>query len=251
MHLPDPVFPPLLTGHGVNAPERPFDVARSEAAAGRMGAGDFVWARDTRRLDCAIVLEPEVGRARAGEMLITAMVALGDAAGALAPPEVGVFYRWPQTIDVNGAIAGKADLAVSPRTGPDGAPDWLVVGIQLAIGATGLDPDPGYDLDHTTLWEEGCADIDRTVLIESFSRHFLAWIDTWEVEGFGPAHEIWLGRNRQGGETVTIETPTGPVTGTFVGLDETGGLLLRTDTGVAAIGILDALAPHETVVADG
>lgn len=242
MHLPEPTFPPLLTGHGVSAPDRPFDVAVRRANEGRLTAGDLVWARDTDRLDCAIVLEPDVAGDQAAEMLFLTMVALGDAVGALAPPEVGVYYRWPGGIDVNGANAGRARLSIAQSPASDDPPPWMVVGLTLAIRATDRRTEPGESADRTTLHEEGCAEIDRTQLLESVSRHFLAWVDTWETEGFGSVHETWLGRCRDVGETVTVETRQGNVTGAFVGLDDHGNLLLRTETGVESVKTLDALS---------
>ncbi len=248
MHLPDPTFPPLLTGHGVSAPNRPFDVAVRQADEGRLTAGDLVWARDTDRLDYAIVLEPDVVGDQAAEMLFLTMVALGDAVGALAPPEVGVYYRWPGGIDVNGANAGRARIAIAPSQASNAPPPWMVVGLTLAIRSTDRRTEPGQIADRTTLYEEGCAEIDRTQLLESVSRHFLAWVDTWETEGFASVHETWLGRCRDVGETVTVETKQGVVTGTFVGLDDRGNLLLRTETGVESIMTLDAM-PAETDMA--
>ena len=40
------------------------------------------------------------------------MVAFGDAFGAIGPPEVGVFYRWPMGFVVNAALVGRARAAL-------------------------------------------------------------------------------------------------------------------------------------------
>lgn len=219
-------------------------VALGGAAKGELGAGDLVWARDTSRLDCAVVLEPEVERDACPEMLFLTMVALGDAIGALAPPEVAVRYRWPQVVTVNGAVAGRAFLVMSDETHDDGAPRFLVAGAEIAIRHERDVADPGNAPDKTTLFEEGCAEMDRTALIESFSRHFLAWIDTWEADGFGPIHDMWLGRAEPGGpdEEMTVAIGSGPIRGRFVGLDDHGNLLLRRDDGIAVVDTMDALA---------
>lgn len=253
MHLPDPVFPPLLAGHAVKAPALPFQAACEGAQAGRLDAGDIVWARDTGRLDCAIVLEPDVDRDTAAEMLFVAQVALGDAIGAVAPPEIAVRYRWPDVITVNGAMAGAARLAMAGESDPDGAPRWLVVGVDVAIRRASFTLDPGADADRTTLWDEGCTELDRTGLLESFCRHFLSWIDGWGTDGFAPAHAIYLGRleNAGDGAELTVETPSGRVAGAFVGLDEHANLLFRTGAGVAMVRAVDALARRPIAVAGG
>jgi biotin-(acetyl-CoA carboxylase) ligase len=235
VHLPEPTFPPLLTGHPVKHPARAFAEAVKGARAGSLGAGDVVWSRNVNRLDCAIVLEPEVRRERALEMLYVAMVAFGDAFGAVAPPEVAVTYRWPQTILVNGAFVGDTPVAMADDTGADGAPAWLVVGADIALRDDSRKHEPGHDPGKTTLYDEGCGEITRTSLLESFCRHFLAWVHTWEQEGFASTHRIWLGRAHDREREVTIDCAGESLSGTFVGLDECGNLLLRTPTGVELV----------------
>ena len=243
MHLPDPIFPPLLTGHSVKAPARPMVVAVDGAMTTEFGAGDIVWARDTARLECAIVLEPEIDRQDCPEMLFLAMVAFGDAIGALAPPEVGVRYRWPRTITINGAVAGQAHLVMASETDDDGAPRFLVVGVDMAIHSPRDRIDPGHEPDRTTLIDECGSDIDRTELLESYARHFLAWIDTWETDGFGTVHDMWLGRaERDGtGNEIAIEAGSVDTSGKVVGLDDHGNLLLRRGDGIVVIETMDAL----------
>lgn len=235
MHLPEPTFPPLLTGHAVKRPARPFAEAVEGARSARLGAGDVVWSRDVTRLECAIVLEPEVSRRRAQEMLYVAMVAFGDALGAVAPPEVAVTYRWPQTILVNGAHVGEMPIAMAAESDAGGAPAWLVVGAEIALRDDKRGFEPGLTPDRTTLYDEGCGEVTRTSLIESYCRHFLAWVHTWEQEGFAPAHQSWLGRAHDRDREITIDGGGESLSGTFVGLDESGNLLLRTAAGVELV----------------
>src|SRR5690606_24590012 len=125
MHLPDPVFPPLLAGHAVKAPQQPFEHACHQAGRGTLGAGDLVWSRNTSRAQCAIILEPEVSLKVALQMNALAQVAVVDCLGALLPPAVAVHLRWPGTILVNGATAGEVRLG-APTTDLGAVPDWLV-----------------------------------------------------------------------------------------------------------------------------
>jgi len=253
MHLADPVFPPLLTGHGVNAPVDPFSHAVAGARADTLGAGDLVWAKRVDRFDCAIVLEPDVPGDQVAQMHYTAMVALADSLGALAPPEVGVHYRWPGTILVNGARAGEARFARDAATGPDGAPRWAVVGVALDIfdrePYAGGPHEAGERPNETTLFEEGCGELDRTPLLESFARHFLAWVDRWAEEGFRPVHDLWAGRREEADE-ISVEMPDGPVVGTWLGLDEDGALLLKTQNGAATLPLSAGLSPVPQQIAD-
>jgi len=54
-------------------------------------------------------------------------------------------------------------------------------------------------------------------------------------DGFAPAHQVWLGRAHDREQEVTIDCAGESLTGTFVGLDECGNLLLRTAAGVEMV----------------
>ena len=82
-----------MTGHELKAGQSPARKAVGGAVKGKYSAGDILWVRDVDTLDCAIVLEPEVSREEALSMVFTKMVAIGDAVGAIAPPEVAITYH--------------------------------------------------------------------------------------------------------------------------------------------------------------
>lgn len=226
MHSPDPTFPPLLTGHDVSGGTRPLQAACEAAGTGRMGAGDVVWSRNEQRVGLALILEPEVPLARSVEMLPLAMVAAGDCLGALTPPQVAVMFRWPNVILINGGVAGGVHGAFGGAANVGQVPDWLVIAIELRHRRGPQDGEPGDTPDVTWLSEEGCAELTRTDLIESYSRHLLTWINSWQDEGFRPVHESWMFRAEGREEDTAIGEG-----GTFVGLDDSGNLLYRTAGG--------------------
>lgn len=240
MQLAAPVFPPLLTGRPVAAGADAFSLARQAAAQGLAGAGDAFWSEAVDRLDVAVVLEPEVGLTEAIQAHMALMVAFGDALGALSPPEVAVHYRWPSTILVNGAEVGRARLASPDALAGSAVPPWLVAGLEIAIKRPDL-AEPGLDPSHTSLWEEGCGNLDRTRLVESVSRHFLAWIDTWQSEGVRPVVEAWLARAVDRGRDISLAHDGRQIEGRFLGLDEHGNLLVQSAAGAEALSLAAAL----------
>lgn len=233
--LVDPTFPPLLNGHGIAGTASVFDAACDRAAAGELGAGDVLWGHDTTPIEIAIILEPEVGMDIAAQMLPLAMAAIGDSLGALTPPQVGVTFIWPNIICINGAPAGKfrtgtGSLHSSIEKNGD-VPDWMVVGLELRHLRGQGDPEPGETPGITWLGEEGGEELTRTEIIESYSRHFLTWLNHWNDDGFRPVHDSWMFRAQNRSEDVTINHAGEEITGSFLGLDDGGDMLLKMPAG--------------------
>lgn len=238
-HLGEPDLPPLLSGRRSVGGQSALDAARDGAARAALGAGDLIWNDDPAVVDIAIVLEPDIPLKAAAQVLPMAMVAVGDCLGALAPPQVGVMFRWPNHILVNGALAGSVRLVAS---GDEAAhvPDWLVIGIELRLHHPAEGREPGYDRDRTALAEEGCEELSSLQIIESCARHFLTWLNTWQDDGFQPVHENWLSRADGCDDAIEIEGVDGAVLVT--GMDEDGNLLIKSGSGeIASLALLDAV----------
>ncbi len=214
-------FPPAMSGEAVM--EDPLDAAVKRAIMG-CDAGLITYRLASDKMGAALVLTPEVPLAKAMSMLPLCAVAFQNALGALAPPEVAVHLEWSGGLRINGARCGGFRAAAATKD-PDEVPDWLVIGFTLPL----LPPsqDTGLTPDETALMAEGCADVDPGGLIESWARHSLNWIARWEDEGTKPLHAEWRGLAQNMGEDIT----QGGLHGTFLGVDETFGMLLRdTDT---------------------
>lgn len=217
---PAPSFPPLLRGAPLAPGADPLHAAARAARAGT-DAGLVVHAEAADRMAAAIVLAPEVPLGRALSVLLAIENGLADAIGALAPPEVAVHLDWPGGLRVNGARCGGFRAAAS-GSDPAAQPDWLVIGWEVSVRrAPG---EPGHAPGETALAEEGCAGLGAVALLESASRHALSWIHRWETDGMGPVHESWRGRAWGMGEALADG-------GVFLGLDEWGGRLARTEAG--------------------
>ncbi len=243
MTLPDPTFPPLLSGHDIKGDLSPLEEACKGVKEGRYSAGDVVWSRNTVRLQLVIVLEPEVALEKAVQMIPLAMVACGDCLGVLTPPQVGVTFHWPGTIRVNGGYVGGVTAIVGGRAlTAEAVPDWLVLGVNIALKHDPQNPEPGHMPDVTFLDQEGCPDLTRTQLIESYCRHFMAWLNDWNDEGFRPVHDAWLFRTEDRNKEIILDLNGVIHKGIFVGLDENGNLLLKgQDDKVEALMLLDII----------
>lgn len=237
-----PAFPPLFREEVAGAGVDPFAKAISSAIIG-CDPGLVIHQIEPHRLRAAIVLAPETSLEDAMAMVFAASLGFADALGALAPPEVGVHFDWPANLRVNGALCGSIHAAASD-TPPDQEPDWLVIGLDVPIFPIADAGEPGEIPDNTTLTEEGCGEISSNRLLESWARHSLVWINTWMSEGMVPLHADWRSRAYSMGEEITVNVNGQTRTGTYVGVDERGGLLLRVGEETTLLPLSQMLEMH-------
>ncbi|MGJ8589912.1 MAG: biotin/lipoate--protein ligase family protein [Yoonia sp.] len=212
-----PSFPPLFTGQDAAGGD-PFALACATAEAG-CDAGLVIYDLAPDRLRAAIVFAPDVPLAKAAVMLPICGVGFQNALGTLAPPEVSVHLGWEGTIYVNGGRCGALQMAAPGQ--PQDEPDWLVIALELALWPPS--EDTGLTPDETALYAEGCAEVDAITLVESWVRHTLVGINTWADTGTTTLHREWSGLAHGLEGEITIKGQTG----TYTGLDEDLGLLLK------------------------
>ncbi len=212
-------FPPLMWGE--EAIDSALDHAVMKATLG-CDAGLISYKLGASQMEAAIVFAPEVPLKQAMAMVPLCGVGFQNALGALAPPEVAVHLEWTGGIRINGAKCGQFGVQ-SSTLDPTDTPDWLVVGFTLPL--VPASDEMGETPDETALYAEGCADVAAPALLEAWARHTLAWISRWDSEGARPVHAEWRGLVHGIGEPMTHEDRSG----TFLGVDEDFGLLLRDD----------------------
>ncbi|HEX6143189.1 MAG TPA: biotin/lipoate--protein ligase family protein [Geminicoccaceae bacterium] len=220
-----PSFPPLFRPFAVTPDVDPFERAEAIAVDGAE-PGTLLWSIGQDACECAIVLAPEQSQEASMPVALVAMLALGDALGALVPPVVAVHFGWPDRLELNGAIVGGIRLVSAKVDNGDQIPDWLIVGFGLAMRGTWPEREPGHDLQRTTLADEGCADVTSVDLLEGFSRHFLSWLNRWQEDGVQPVRQAWLARATGLGRDVEVDLGDRKMSGTFAGLTETGAIRL-------------------------
>ncbi len=220
----EPIFPPLLSGQAVTGQIDPFEKAISLATLG-CDAGTIVYNIGNDVLRAAFIFAPEVALEKACAMMIACGIGYSNALGALAPPEVGVHLDWHGGILVNAGLCGGLKMAASDND-PTATPDWLVVGLTVPLFPA--NDEGGLTPDQTTLFQEGCVEVDPVELLESWSRHTLVWINRWTDEGPAPLHAEWRSKAYAMGDKVTTIVDGNEVTGSFLGIDEAFGMLIRT-----------------------
>lgn len=234
-----PVFPPLFRPFAVTPELDPFERCLSIAGEGAE-AGTLLWSIGPDACECAVVLAPEQALESSLPIVLVAMLGLGDALGALAPPVVAVTFGWPDRVEVNGGVVGGVRLACPGHVAAETVPDWLIVGFGIAMRSRWGDDARHDDLRRTTLADEGCGDIATIDLLEAFSRHFLGWINRWRESGVEPVKQAWLSRATGLGKPVQVEVDRHWKHGTFAGLTDTGAMRLVKDGVTQTISLLEA-----------
>jgi biotin-(acetyl-CoA carboxylase) ligase len=187
--------------------------AHATAVAPEQGAGTLVYVGRFDLAEFAVVIEPDEPLAQARRVFYAGMVALADALSSYAVPETSVTIDWPDSISVNMGLVGGGRLGWPQGIGEDETPPWLVFGAMIrTVSMTGAEP--GLNPLVTALEEEGFTDGLSNHVVESFARHFMLAIDSWQESGFGAVAQSYLTR-------LPIEK------GLRRNIDSNGDLLLR------------------------
>ena len=218
-----PQLPPLLTPIAVA--EGQDVLAKALSSATTADVGTVFYSEAVNVMEVAIVLGPEVPLRQSGQILYALMIGLGDAIGALAPRKSSSHTNSP-AIFCNRGRAGAVQLLPTRQLGAKMAGLACCCGYAGSVGPHGkrrCRRDP-VGLGHTSLAEKEEV-ISRTRLVESACRHFMAWVDRWQDDGFKPLHDLWVQRLQSDGEMILSDGSVAD----WVGLDEDGAALIRLD----------------------
>lgn len=216
--------------------DAPFDAARAAARDGET-AGAVFWRpleAAATTAEAGLVLAPEEPLRTALSVVLALEQALTDAIGAIGPPETAAMWSWPDTPLLNGGAVGRLRVAAS-SVDENHTPDWLVVGLRLRLRlAEGSTLNPETRRAETSLQDEDLGDLAPEAVFSAWARHAVRWIYTRDVDGLRPLAEAWTARAAHRGETVLAEIDGETVKGAFLGLDEHGGLLVQSTSGMRA-----------------
>jgi biotin-(acetyl-CoA carboxylase) ligase len=167
--------------------------AHAQSIAAERGAGTLVYVGRFDLAEFAVVLEPDEPLKQARRAFYAGMAALADALVAHAQPETEIAIDWPDSISVNRGLVGGGRLAWPQGTGEDETPAWLVFGAMIrTVSMSGSEP--GLNPLVTALEEEGFSDAMSDHVVESFARHFMVAVDSWQEKGFGAVAHSYLER---------------------------------------------------------
>jgi biotin-(acetyl-CoA carboxylase) ligase len=184
-------LPPVF--HLVTLREVGDAFAHAKAIAEQEGAGTLVYVGRFDLAEFAVVLEPEEPLQAARRAFYAGCVALADALSFHAPPEKPITFDWPDAIRIDGGLVGGARLAWPDEAREDAPPDWLVFGATIRTVAMG-ETEPGLRPLASALDEEGFDEADSGRLVETFARHLMVAIDSWQNQGFAEIAKSYVQR---------------------------------------------------------
>jgi BirA family biotin operon repressor/biotin-[acetyl-CoA-carboxylase] ligase len=198
----------------------PLWVTAERQLAGRGRAGR-TWVSGTGNLHASLALTSTAPLQKAGELSLVAGIALFEAIGAISPlaETCGLRLKWPNDLLVGTAKAG--GILVETTTAR-GEPGFLAV---LGFGLNIRTCPENTGRATASLAQRGI-DAAPDAVLDALAHQCDDWIARWDGgRGFELIRNAWMERAGAIGEAITIQTASGPITGTYQGLAPSGALL--------------------------
>jgi BirA family biotin operon repressor/biotin-[acetyl-CoA-carboxylase] ligase len=199
-----------------------FLIAASRQTAGRGRLGRSWESPPDRGLYVSILLRPDWPRAEAGKLTILSSVATVDAVETVSGlrPQI----KWPNDLMAGGRKLAGLLIETEPK---GGRLAFAVIGIGLNVRQEAGDFSPEVRGLATSLYLATGQLYRRADLLVAL----LQALERRLSRPFDEAREAWTASSLTLGQRVTLTTVRGRKHGQAMGLDESGALLLRGDSG--------------------
>ena len=181
----------------------------------------------------ASALYPHNGDAAwAAKLTFVAALAVTETLGTYINPEI-ISIKWPNDV----LVEGKKISGILLENGYTYDRSWAIVGIGINL--------EHHPQDTETPATHLLAHIAKNApessepfypgpngVLALLTGRFAHWFDLYERDGFVSIRETWLAHASGMGEPVTVKLTESSFSGTALGLDETGALEVRLESGV-------------------
>lgn len=204
-------------------------------AIGRLGKE---WISGEDNLHCAIILRLDEPFETCCELSLLASVCVGQAITTVGEPMEELRLGWPDDIYLNRGKVGNVQL--SGKLDGNGNVSWMVISVNVNTS----EHPSSLGFNASSLKGEGFEVFERTVLMERFTREFLAWINRWAEEGLNPVRKAWSWRGDWKDTEHTVEVDGYTYSGLFHSLEDNGALKLETRRGIISLDLADFHRPE-------
>ena len=188
------------------------------------------WICNDGDMHCSIILRPEFALCDYHQMLVVAIVSLGNSIASYVSPMTALGYRWPNDI----CIANHKIASIWLQQGESGDGCWLT--ITLSVNVLNAPEDP--KINAISIREiEGTTDLNNKRLLESFAREFIKQINNWSQRGHQYVYDQWRMRLDLTDQTLWHTDGTQARNLTEVKLDDVGNIEVTNDGKVETIRI--------------
>ena len=210
-----------LASHGEHGPVWVL-ADRQTSGRGRSGRS---WSSAPGNFFASFLTVMPGNPARAYQISLVTGVAVAETIRALLPraPGLDLRLKWPNDI-----LSGRAKLGgiLVESTQVSGG---LAVVIGIGLNLVSHPQDEAMSAAH--LAEFGGA-LDVQAVLTELDHQIGRWLATWaNGQGFAEIRQAWLRLSGPPGERLRVNSGTGPVEGTYQGLDQDGALILTDDAG--------------------
>jgi BirA family transcriptional regulator, biotin operon repressor / biotin---[acetyl-CoA-carboxylase] ligase len=233
-------LPPGWVEHAYQRVGSTNDLARELALAGAAsgqvvvaveqsrGRGRYgrAWASPPGNLYASVMLRPGCPAAETPQLSLVAGLALAEALERLGPPGLAITLKWPNDVLLRDAkVAG---ILLESASAPDGRAAWVVIG--TGVNLVWCPDEVAYPA--TTLAREGFASsLTPSELLAAYLVALDGWLARWGEQGFAVVRDAWRARSFGLGTLVRLRLEHEEVAGRFVGLGDSGALLLELADG--------------------
>lgn len=143
-----------------------------------------------------------------------------------------VGLKWPNDLVAAGHKLGGILIEVA---GESSGPCYAVIGFGLNVTLT---ESAGMTIDQpwVSLGDISPSPVSRNQLIANLVREIHDGLEEFSASGLEPFRGDWARYDCLAGKTVEVTSNSGVVTGTAVGIDESGHILIATETGIVRFG---------------
>lgn len=192
-----------------------------EQLAGR-GRRSRSWVSPPGNLYCSLLLRPACPAQQAMQLSFVTALAVADAIESVLPEDTSVTCKWPNDVLAGGwKVAG---ILLESSAGPQGALEWLVIGVGVNVSRAPAHTDGPYPA--AALTQIGADAATPARVLETYCERFSHWRGVWNATGFATIREAWLERAHGLRQSIQVRLDNDTLEGVFLTMDESGALVL-------------------------
>lgn len=199
-------------------------IVHAREQLGGKGRNGRFWASPPGNLYTSTIFKPDRPLAEVAQLTFVAALAVADVVSWLAKPQ-NLTIKWPNDVLVDRKkISG---ILLETVTGPSNELEGVILGIGINVQ---MHPNfPERPATCLGAYVPTTPPVDE--VLEAFAHSLWLNYNIWQQYGFAAVRKAWLGRAGGIGETLLVRLAKEEFSGTFVTLDQTGGLEVKLESG--------------------